>query len=181
MKRPPFRPVIREITFQRTWSVWLATGFGSGFSPLFPGSVGGLWGIPLAWLLFELTPERYVGWVIQIVTILILAWLGVPLCTKAQKDLGGEKDPGMIVYDEIVSVPITFLFLSPDLLLMPAVWVVGYLLNRVFDIVKPYPAHQLEKLPYGKGIMADDLFAGIYSCITLHLLIAVGFFHLFSF
>lgn len=148
-----------------TPAVWAATGLGFGLSPVAPGTVGALWGLPLAWGLGQ-TPL----WV-QLAVIVVICLLGIPLCTRAARDLGGKKDPGAIVWDEIVSMPITFLLVP---MTSPAVVIVGFLLNRVFDISKPPPARQLERLPDGLGIMADDLAAGVYSCGVLHLLLALG-------
>ncbi len=92
---------------------------------------------------------------------------GIPICTVAARRLGGRKDPGAIVLDEIASLPITFLMLP----LQPTVVVAGFLLHRFFDILKPQPARALERLPDGFGIMADDWIAGIYSNLALHLLV----------
>jgi phosphatidylglycerophosphatase A len=108
---------------------------------------------------------------VQLAVLVVICLLGIPLCTRAARDLGGKKDPGAIVWDEIVSMPITFLLVP---MTSPAVVIVGFLLNRVFDISKPPPARQLERLPDGLGIMADDLAAGVYSCGVLHLLLALG-------
>lgn len=145
-----------------TPAVWLATGLGLGMSPIMPGTVGAVWGIPLALALSPLPLWSQAA----LVTLLVV--VGIPLCTKAADDMGGRKDPGAIVWDEIVSLPITF-FMAP----MSGVWVIvaGFVLHRLFDITKPPPARWLELLPRGKGIMADDIAAGVYSCIALHLLL----------
>jgi len=78
--------------------------------------------------------------------------------------LGGSKDNQAIVWDEIASMPIVFL-------LVPmtgwTVAVVGFALHRLFDITKPPPARQLERLPDGLGVMADDWIAALYACLAL--------------
>jgi phosphatidylglycerophosphatase A len=100
----------------------------------------------------------------------------VPICTIAAEQLGGKKDPGAIVLDEIVSLPVTFFLVERELLVHPLVMLIGFGLHRLFDITKPPPARQLERLPNGLGIMADDMAAGVYSCIALHLILLTGWF-----
>lgn len=100
----------------------------------------------------------------MVVAILLGLWLvGVPLCTRAATQ-AGLKDPGWIVWDELVTLPWVLLGvprLSLGWLLL------GFVLHRVFDIVKPPPARQSEKLPGGWGIMADDLVASIYAALAM--------------
>jgi phosphatidylglycerophosphatase A len=103
----------------------------------------------------------------QAAAIAAVCAAGIPICTIAARRLGGRKDPGAIVLDEIASLPITFLMLP----LEPVVIIAGFLLHRFFDILKPQPARALERLPDGFGIMADDWIAGIYSNLALHLLV----------
>ena len=86
--------------------VHLATGLGLGRSPIAPGTVGTLGGLPLAWAVSQLP---HVG--LQLLVITALCLIGIPLCTYAVRRLG-SKDPGCVVFDEIASVPITF-FLVP--------------------------------------------------------------------
>ncbi|MEX0939453.1 MAG: phosphatidylglycerophosphatase A [Pirellulales bacterium] len=151
------------------WSVWLASGLGVGWIPYAPGTFGTLAGLPLIWLV-HLLPLWGQGLMVLGVFV-----VGVPICTRAVRCTGGAKDPGWVVLDEMISLPITFVA-------VPLVGVsgytvlialIGFVLHRVFDILKPPPAMQLERLPEGLGIMADDVAAGIYSCITLHLLLMV--------
>ena len=152
----------RQTLGDRT-AIFLATGCGVGFSPVAPGTVGTLLGIPLAWGVAQLP-----GVALQGTVIVLVAVAGIPICTRAAAALGGKKDPGSIVLDEIASLPMTF-FLIP--LGDWRVVVAGYILHRLFDITKPPPARQLERLPDGLGIMADDWIAGLYSNLSLRLLI----------
>lgn len=140
-------------------AVFFATGFWVGFCPIAPGTVGSLWGLLLAWGLCSR------AWWVQLGVVLLLFAVGIPLCTAAAARLGKGKDPGSIVWDEMVTLPLTF-FLVP----MTSLWIViaGFALHRLFDITKPPPARQLERLPKGLGIMADDVAAGIYSNLVLH-------------
>jgi phosphatidylglycerophosphatase A len=146
-RRPPWRYGL---------SVWLATGFWVGFCPIAPGTLGGLWGLPLAWGL------SYVPIAAQLAILTALFLVGIPLCTAAARDLG-LKDPGSIVFDEIVAVAVTFFWIP----ITPTALIVGFLLFRLFDIVKPLPIRRLERLPDGLGIMADDLLAGVYANLVL--------------
>jgi phosphatidylglycerophosphatase A len=98
--------------------------------------------------------------------------IGIPLCTAASRRLGG-KDPGCVVWDEIVTMPLVFLGLSSSQISDLGVLCVGFVLHRVFDITKPPPARQVERLPEGLGIMADDCVAGLYACAALHLILAL--------
>lgn len=137
-------------------AVWLATGFWVGLCPLAPGTVGALWGLPLAWGL------SYLPILAQLAILTVLFVAGIPLCTAAAHRLG-KKDPGSVVWDEIVSMGVTFLWVP----LTPLTLIAGFALHRLFDITKPPPARQLERLPDGLGIMADDLVAGIYANLCL--------------
>ena len=156
----------------------LATGLGVGFFPLAPGTVGALWGVLLAWGIEHLEglsrragigpPCAAVGEAAVIVAICLVS---IPICTIAARRLGGKKDPGSIVLDEIASLPIAF-YLIPI-----ANWKIaaaGFILHRLFDITKPPPARQLERLPDGLGIMADDWAAAVYANLALRLIIWSG-------
>jgi phosphatidylglycerophosphatase A len=147
----------------RNWTVFLATGTWLGRSPVAPGTVGAIWGIPLAWGI-GLLPSVWM----QACAIGAICAAGVPLCTAAVRRLGGAKDPGCVVFDEIASLPITF-FLVP--MHHWGVVCAGFLLHRLFDITKPPPARQLEGLPDGLGVMADDWAAGVYSNLAVQLLV----------
>jgi phosphatidylglycerophosphatase A len=146
----------------------LATGLGLGFSPIAPGTVGALAGLPLAWAIAQLPAIA-----LQLATIVGLALIGIPLCTHAVRRLG-RKDPGCVVWDEIASLPITFFLVPVELWSRPGTVLIGFSLSRVFDILKPPPARQLERLPEGLGVMADDWAAGVYSCLAFHALLTWG-------
>ncbi|MCE9556038.1 MAG: phosphatidylglycerophosphatase A [Planctomycetes bacterium] len=149
----------------------LATGLGFGYAPFMPGTFGALWGLPLAWAISHIPPVGPLPvWAIQALVIVAAFAVGVPLCTAAAAQLG-KKDPSAVVYDEIATMPIVF-FLLPFGGNWPIwVWIAGFVLHRIFDILKPPPARQLERLPTGLGIMADDAAAALYACGALHLLV----------
>lgn len=150
------------------WSriaLWFATGWGFGYAPKAPGTVGALWGIPLAMLVSQLPHV-----LLQLLVLLALFLVGIPMCSSAARSLG-KKDPGSVVWDEIVTVPLAFLFVDPRLVWRPEVLLIGFVLHRIFDISKLWPVKEMEKLPTGTGIMADDLVAGVYACASMHLLL----------
>jgi phosphatidylglycerophosphatase A len=124
-----------------------------------------LLGLPFAWVVGQFPG---IGW--QIAAILVAVLVGIPLTTAANRALGAAKDHQAIVWDEIASMPVVFL-LAP--LGNWKVAVAGFVLHRIFDISKPPPARQLERLPEGMGIMADDLMAAVYAGIALGILVSV--------
>jgi phosphatidylglycerophosphatase A len=122
-----------------------------------PGTVGSaVWGLPLAWAIGLLANI----W-LQLGAVLLLGLVGIPLATAAGRALGGKKDNQAIIWDEIVTVPVVFLLVP---LANWRIALAGYLLHRLLDITKPPPAAQLERLPEGLGVMADDWMASIYAC-----------------
>ncbi len=137
----------------------LATGFGLGYVPFAPGTFGSLAGLPLAWGLQFLPVWG------QILAAAICYAVGVPVCSRAARLLG-EKDPGAVVFDEVAAFAV--LFLGAGVNLVSAA--VGFVLFRVLDVVKPWPARPLERLPGGLGIMADDFAAAVYAAGVLWLI-----------
>jgi phosphatidylglycerophosphatase A len=136
-----------------------ATGSFLGYVPIASGTVTSLAGIVLAYLLMP-HPALFL-----FVTVLVFL-LGVPAASYAGKFFGRE-DPGEVTIDEICGMLIA-------LYALPFTWVVvvsTFILYRIFDIFKPFPARQFESLPSGLGIMADDVVAGFYANICIHLLV----------
>ena len=140
----------------------VATGLGSGYSPVAPGTAGSLVGL----LLFLPLAGR--AFWIQLAAVVAVTILGVLAGGRLATTLGA-KDPGVVVVDEVAGQWITFLALP----MTPVTAVAGFLLFRVMDILKPWPARALERLPGGLGIMADDVAAGIYAHLLLRLGLAV--------
>ena len=79
----------------------------------------------------------------------------------------GQKDPSVVVVDEVLGMMVSLIFISMS---WPRL-IVGFLAFRFFDIVKPEPVRYLERFPYGFGIVLDDVMAGVYTNLLLHLLI----------
>ncbi len=101
--------------------------------------------------------------------IVIVVAIGIPAATLEARGCG-RKDPSHVVIDEVAGQLVT-------LIACPIVWqalLAGFILFRVFDILKPPPVRSLEKLPEGTGIVVDDLGAGVYGLIVLQLLLHFG-------
>jgi phosphatidylglycerophosphatase A len=148
-------------------AVFLATGFGAGLVFPAPGTIGAAMGSLLAWGISFLPGPLW-----QLVAIAAGIVIGVPLCTAAGHALGGKKDNQAIIWDEIASMPLVFLFV-PIGAFASGGWLTllaGFALHRLFDITKPPPARQLEYLPEGLGVMADDCMAALYAAGSLFLL-----------
>jgi phosphatidylglycerophosphatase A len=139
----------------------LATGLGSGFAPLLPGTAGTLVGIPL-YLIFST-----LAWPLLLITSLAFTFLAWYVADRAER-LFGQKDAQCIVIDEVAGLQWTLFLVVPTLPHLVA----GFVLFRLFDITKPFPARFFqERLPGGCGIVADDLAAGVYGNIALQILI----------
>lgn len=137
---------------------FLVASFGyAGASPVAPGTAGSAAAI----LLYGLLHRAGLGWLDPWVTISLFL-LGVWAATAVARELG-TPDPGLVVIDEVVGMFVTLSFLPVGIIGV----VVGFLLFRVFDIIKPFPAAQSESLPGGLGIMMDDVFAGVYAHLVL--------------
>ena len=139
---------------------FLALGFGSGLIKPAPGTWGTLAGIPVFYGLVWFTG---IGSFWYLAAVVLSFLVGVYLCGQTAKDIGVH-DHGAIVWDEIVGLLITFAFFIPNL----ATVVIGFLLFRLFDIVKPWPIKALDKHVHGGfGIMLDDVVAGVFAWLGL--------------
>ncbi len=148
-----------NFSLSRRLCLWIATGWGVGLVSPAPGTIGGLWGVPLALAIFQAPILAC-----HLATIALLVYLSVWVCSRALGILVRE-DPQEIVLDEIVALPVVFLGTGiPNW----RVLLLGWFLFRLFDISKPPPARQLESLPGGWGIVADDIMAAVYGCAVLH-------------
>lgn len=136
----------------------LATGFGSGLSPIVPGTMGTLAAVPFYYLLVSFSP------IVLAVAIVLGSLIGVYLCGRTSGDMGVH-DHGSIVWDEFVGFWIT-MFLVP--VTDWRVVLAGFIIFRFFDMVKPWPISWLDKQVHGGfGIMLDDVVAGLMSMVTL--------------
>jgi phosphatidylglycerophosphatase A len=133
-------------------ALMLASGFGSGYSPVAPGTAGSLLALVIWWL----APP---WWWLRASLLLISLILGIWAATKAEKFWG--HDNGKIVIDEIAGMWLSLLFLPKSI----PIYLMAFLLFRAMDIIKPLGARQIQKLPGGWGVVADDVLAGIYANI----------------
>lgn len=142
----------------------IATGLGSGLSPVAPGTAGTALAILLYLPLGAFCSTRGIaGWSFYVVLTLAITAVGIWAADRAEP-IFGKKDAGQVVIDEIAGYLVTMFAL-------PATWpwaLAGFAAFRLFDIWKPWPIDHLQKLRGGLGVMIDDLLAGIYSCILLH-------------
>ena len=165
-------------------SLLIATAFGLGYLPKAPGTFGSLAGLALFWAghpqVWGYFSNVYIhttswvwdiGWVVALPIGVVLAVIGVWVSTRVANYVG-KKDPQFVVIDEVSGQHFTYV-----LALAPVNWkylLLGFILFRVFDIWKPFPARQAEHLSGGWGIMADDWVAAIYAALGLWLARASG-------
>ncbi len=138
----------------------LATGFGVGYSPVAPGTLGTLVAIPIYYFLSEIPSPLYE------ITLVGFFFLSVWISENAERFFR-KKDDQRIVIDEIIGFLITVLWVPKTIRFI----IIGFILFRFFDILKPFPIRRLEKrLKGGYGVVLDDVVAGVYGNIVLHLI-----------
>ena len=139
---------------------FLALGFGSGLAPKAPGTFGTLAALPLVWLL-----ASYTSFGLYFIITCLVCLAGIWICDLTAKDMQVHDDAS-IVWDEVAGMLIT-------MLAVPISWqtlLVGFLLFRFFDILKPWPISYLDKQVHGGfGIMIDDVLAGVFALACLQL------------
>jgi phosphatidylglycerophosphatase A len=175
-------------------SIAIATVFGLGYLPKAPGTWGSLAGVLVAWssMVFstlqfaprigatgELSNPPRLWWVGfawgESLLIVIVSVIGVWAADRTAKYLQ-VKDPQIVVIDEVAGQLIAYLGLATPrtFALNWKYLLLGFILFRVFDVWKPFPARQAESLPGGLGIMADDWIAGVYAALGLWIARAIG-------
>jgi phosphatidylglycerophosphatase A len=150
------------------WATLVATFFGVGRLRPGPGSWGSAATVLLWWLLARSIPPAWQPWTaISLAAITVLA--GIPAATRVAR-ASGLKDPQFVVIDEVAGQLIT-------LIAVPVAWkslLLGFILFRGFDIVKPPPVRLLERLPEGMGIVIDDVGAGVYGLAVMQVVLHFG-------
>jgi len=135
------------------------TGLGLGLAPKAPGTCGTLLGWPLFWLVGD------EPWPVQAALWVLVFGLGWWAARRAETELGVHDAP-QVVIDEVAGY-LTTVFLAPN---RPATWILGFVLFRFFDILKPWPVGWADRcLPGAFGVMADDILAGLYAWLLLRL------------
>jgi len=150
-------PAPASVSQRLIWA--LCTGGGLGYARFAPGTWGTLPGFLLVPLVDSL-PNVYV----KAAVLAALGLIAVPIATWGEKFFQ-TKDPSPVVIDEIVSLPLTCAFAPISLAYLG----IGFVVNRIMDILKPPPARQLQSLRSGWGIVIDDMFSGLYAGIVLLL------------
>jgi phosphatidylglycerophosphatase A len=133
----------------------IATAFGAGYSPIAPGTAGSAVALLILWLV----PFSRTGLVVFFVAVTLVGTWAAHVVEAAMAD----KDPGVIVIDEVAGMTLSVLVLP----LTVSVLLAGFVLFRLFDVVKPFPANRLQALHGGVGVMIDDLVAGLYALVVL--------------
>jgi phosphatidylglycerophosphatase A len=141
-------------------SAIVATALGAGYSPVAPGTAGSLVGLALFW------PLHRLDLAVQLAALFVLFLAGVRCADRFAAQVG-HKDPGQVVVDEVAGMWTTLLLVP----FTPVNAALAFVAFRVMDVVKPYPARQLEALRGGWGIMCDDLMAGVYANLLLQVLL----------
>lgn len=140
----------------------LATALGVGYVPFAPGTFGSAAGL-LLWAVLPASPATQLGATAAVFGV------GVWAAAVTERHYRAT-DPGVVVIDEVLGMLVTLLF-------VPVGWggaLVGFLLFRLFDVLKPYPANRFEHLHGGLGIMADDAMAGVYANMVLRLALLIA-------
>jgi len=143
------------------FAVAVATCLGVGYVPFAPGTFGSLAGLVL-WAILPQTLH------VQLAAVIVLVAGGTWAAGVSERHFRST-DPGPVVIDEVLGMVVT-------LFMIPTGWlgaIVGFVLFRIFDIIKPYPSNRLEHLPGGAGVMADDFMAAVYANLVLRLLLGI--------
>ena len=133
----------------------VATACGAGYSPWAPGTVGSALALLIVWVV----PFSRAGLLVFFVAVTLA---GTWAAHRAERRLG-VKDPGVIVIDEVAGMTLSILPFP----LTPPVLLVGFVLFRLFDIIKPFPAGASQRARGGIGVMVDDLIAGLYALLVI--------------
>jgi phosphatidylglycerophosphatase A len=139
-------------------ALFVATCAYIGYVPVAPGTFGSAAGLVLLWTVRTFGDPR-----VEVVVILLVLAVGVWASGVTERHTG-RVDPGIVVIDEVAGMLITMAFIPSTVVSA----MTAFLLFRVLDIVKPWPARQLERLPGGFGVMADDAMAAVYGNLIMH-------------
>ena len=160
-KKQPAPGFFKGSTLSEKIILLLATWFGTGFLPFVPGTWGSLAALPFAAGAYSL------GDIFSCLSLLIIFFLSIPVSGRASKIMKRE-DPSHVVIDEVAGIFAT-------LFLVPVSWTsiaAGFILFRIFDILKPYPVGMIDKrIKGGAGIVLDDIMAGIYANVVLRVIL----------
>jgi phosphatidylglycerophosphatase A len=149
--------------------VILATWFGSGLSPKAPGTVGSITALPFAWLILHFGDKN-----ILFIAGILISLSGWYISNAYLKRIGKEGDPKEVVIDEVAGMWVTLALLPFENMLH--LFIIGFILFRAFDIIKPWPISIIDqKVKGGLGIMLDDIATAFYLVVLLHLITPLVF------
>jgi len=140
----------------------ISTWFGCGYAPVAPETVGSLAGVAIAWLLVRYAAWQPLWFVLLVVVFTAPAIWAAGVTARSLN----QEDPGLVVVDEVLG---QWLTLAGARALNLKSWIAAFILFRLFDVWKPVPVRNLERLPGGAGIVADDLMAGVYAALVLFI------------
>jgi phosphatidylglycerophosphatase A len=165
---------MQKIYFNRNfWVKFFSTGFFISFLvPFIPGVYGAILGIGFALLINSLLI------IFKIIISIVLTIVSIPLCSRAEKVLNQGKDPQNVVIDEVVGVQFASIWfnLFQKLTIFSfniPLWLLLLLIYGFFDALEPFPIKRIEKLFGGWGIVLDDLMAGIYTIVSLIIILRI--------
>ena len=144
-------------------AVWLATSAGAGYSPIAPGTAGSLVGL-LIYLSTQHWPAPG-----QLTLAAVVTLVGTWAATRAARYFGSD-DPSHVVIDEVAGQLVTLVYTGVGV----RGALVGFLVFRALDVIKPWPAGRFERLHGGVGIMADDIMAALYGNLIMQALIRLA-------
>lgn len=152
------------------------TTFGVGYLPLAPGTWGSIVGV-IIYLVYKISIVPIIGqnfssfFALTAILLVVFCIVGILASARVEKLLN-NKDPQIIIVDEIMGQLIVFAFVPFGI--SWTLVIAGFVLFRLFDIWKPYPVRNFESLPNGIGVCADDIVAGVYGGVCLSILYAIG-------
>ena len=158
----------KKKTKKTRWAWLVATFFGAGHLKPGPGTYGSIAALLLWYAAAHLLhPNPFALAIGTLIAAIIITLIGIPAATIVARE-SGRKDPGHVVIDEVAGQLFALIALPAD---WPAFAVLGLVLFRFFDILKPWPIRRLEQLPEGTGIMLDDVAAGLVAFAVAQLVL----------
>jgi phosphatidylglycerophosphatase A len=157
-----FRDAFRGSGFSGKIALILSSWFGTGLSPVAPGTCGTLAAVPL--VILAQASSMATGILILVGCTAAALW-----SSNKTEEMLGSNDPSVVVIDEAAGFLLTMIFL-------PFSWAalcLGFILFRFFDILKPFPIKRLERLGHGFGIVLDDLLAGLYAYAAARIILLI--------
>ncbi|GAB6281740.1 MAG: phosphatidylglycerophosphatase A [Ignavibacterium sp.] len=139
----------------------LGSGLFTGYFPFASGTVASI----VATLIYFIPGFEKIYILIPLIIFLII--ISIPIGNRFEREYG--KDPSFFTLDEFIGTWISYLFLPKNFLLI----IITFLLWRILDILKPFPARKLENLNGGLGIVIDDIISGIYTCILMNIVFLI--------